>query len=45
MSEAMVAVRRRWLGRAAQGAFWFFLAKGLLWLSLPLAAWLGWSGT
>lgn len=34
--------RRRWPERVAQGAFWFFLDKGLLWLSLPAAAWLGW---
>lgn len=31
------------LARLGQVAFWFFLAKGLLWLSLPIAAGLfGW---
>ena len=33
---------QRWRRRLAQAAFWFFLLKGLLWLSLPVAAWLGW---
>ena len=25
-----------WLRRIALGGFWFFLAKGLLWLAAPL---------
>ncbi len=30
------------LSRLAQLGFWFFLIKGLLWLALPAAVWLGW---
>lgn len=45
MSGGAAPARRRWAGRLAQGAFWFFFAKGLLWLSLPVAAWLGWFGS
>jgi hypothetical protein len=26
--------------RVARLGFWFFLVKGLLWLTVPLAAWL-----
>lgn len=33
----------RKLARFTQAAFWFFLIKGLLWLTVPLAAgWFGW---
>jgi hypothetical protein len=35
--------RPRWAHRLAQAAFWFFLIKGLLWLTVPAAlAWFGW---
>lgn len=39
--RASADLRARW-ARLAQVGFWFFLIKGLLWLTLPLAAaWLG----
>lgn len=34
--------RSRFARVAAQLGFWFFLIKGLLWLLLPAAVWLGW---
>lgn len=36
--------RARFARVAAQLGFWFFLIKGLLWLLLPLGAWLGLKG-
>ncbi|MEQ1438543.1 hypothetical protein AAG565_04200 [Fontimonas sp. SYSU GA230001] len=42
MRRAPFSVLRRCWARAAKLGFWFFLIKGLLWLTLPLgAAWLG----
>lgn len=39
---APVSMPRRCWARLAQVGFWFFLIKGLLWLTVPLgAAWLG----
>jgi hypothetical protein len=41
--RSTASLRTPGLARVGQVAFWFFLAKGLLWLSLPIAAGLfGW---
>jgi hypothetical protein len=43
MTVPSEAAPRRCLQRLAQGAFWFFLIKGLLWVCVPVAlTWFGW---